>query len=131
MHRAVVHTLFGVAAVLIVGTTASAKDPMRPLGADASTPVIVPSTTPTTAPVTPSATTPAPSNVQVQATRRAAEGHWEALIDRQWRRAGDRFGGASVAEVHGDRVVLLRGSRREAVWLFPPLTPSRANAARP
>lgn len=115
----------GVAMLLTFTPATRANDPMRPLNPEAPTQAASPAA-PSSAPAP-----QAPPPPALLATRRGADGHWEALVDRRWLRTGDRLGGARVAEVHGDRVVLARGGRRETLWLLPPLTPPRPTAARP
>jgi hypothetical protein len=126
-RRAVLRFGAALAITVALAPAARANDPMRPLAPDAAgAPAAPTAATPSSAPTAPVAPPPA-----LLATRRGADGRWEALVDRRWLRTGDRLGGAAVAEVHGDRLVLARAGRRETLWLLPPLTPQRPSAVRP
>ena len=109
----------GLAGGLLVALVTATADPMRPLpggaaateahaGGDAMNPAL--------------ATAPAPAT-GLLGTRRDSSGRWEALVGERWIGAGERLGDARVREVAADRIVLLRGSALESVYLIPPLTP--------
>lgn len=66
----------------------------------------------------------APATSGLVATRRVADGPWQALVGERWLKAGDRMDGAVVQQVGADRVVLLRSGQRETLQWLPVLEPS-------
>lgn len=102
---------------LACGCATVRADPMRPIG---GAPAAAPA--PTAAVPRAAAASEAPPP-RLLATRRDANGNWQALVARQWLGTGDRIGPATVREVRADRLVLQQGTRNETLHLLPPLTP--------